>query len=101
RAVTGGGMAAGGVLDELVRAGERGILGSGSGRFFGWVIGGALPVALAADWLTSTWDRNAAANATAPAEAVVEEICGTWLKQLFGIPGTASFAFVTGCQMAH
>ena len=95
------GMAADGVIDELVRDAESGILGSGSGRFFGWVIGGALPVALAADWLTSTWDQNAASNATAPAEAVVEEICGTWLKQLFGIPGAASFAFVTGCQMAH
>src|SRR5204862_2550422 len=95
------GMAADGVIDELVRDAESGILDSGSGRFFGWVIGGALPVALAADWLTSTWDQNAASNATAPAEAVVEEICGTWLKQLFGIPGTASFAFVTGCQMAH
>ena len=95
------GMAADAVIDELVRDAESGILGSGSGRFFGWVIGGALPVALAADWLTSTWDQNAASNATAPAEAVVEEICGTWLKQLFGIPSTASFAFVTGCQMAH
>ena len=95
------GMAADAVIDELVRDAEGGILGSGSGRFFGWVIGGALPAALAADWLTSAWDQNAASNATAPAEAVVEEICGTWLKQLFRIPSGASFAFVTGCQMAH
>jgi len=95
------GMAAEAVIDELVRDAEGGILGSGSGRFFGWVIGGALPVAVAADWLTSTWDQNAASNATAPAEAVVEEICGEWTKSLFGLPRTASFAFVTGCQMAH
>ena len=89
------------VIDELVRDAEGGVLGSGSGRFFGWVIGGALPVAVAADWLTSAWDQNAASNATAPAEAVVEEITGAWVKELLGLPGTASFAFVTGCQMAH
>ncbi|MGH7123510.1 MAG: pyridoxal phosphate-dependent decarboxylase family protein, partial [Stellaceae bacterium] len=66
-----------------------------------WVIGGALPVAVAADWLTAAWDQNAASNATAPAEAVVEEICGDLAKALLGIPSAASFAFVTGCQMAH
>src|SRR5215472_7191482 len=74
---------------------------SGGGRFFGWVIGGTLPAALAADWLTSTWDQNGASNLTAPAEAVVEEVAGAWLKELLGLPQTASFAFVTGCQMAH
>jgi len=89
------------VIDELVRDVEGGILGSSSGRFFGWVIGGTLPVAIAADWLTSTWDQNAASNATAPAEAVVEEVCGEWVKEFLSIPGSASFAFVTGCQMAH
>src|SRR5215469_15233987 len=89
------------VIDELVRDAEGGILASGNGRFFGWVIGGTLPVALAADWLTSAWDQNAASNLTAPAEAVVEEIAGSWAKELLGIPEPASFAFVTGCQMAH
>lgn len=64
------------VIDELVRDINEGILRSNSGRFFSWVIGGTLPVALAADWLTSAWDQNAASNLTAPAEAVVEEICG-------------------------
>jgi glutamate/tyrosine decarboxylase-like PLP-dependent enzyme len=95
------GMTAEAVIEELVRDTDGGILGSGSGRFFGWVIGGTLPVALAADWLTSAWDQNAASNLTAPAEAVVEEVCGAWVKELLGIPGAASFAFVTGCQMAH
>src|SRR5215475_11766571 len=89
------------VIDDLVRDTEGGILGSTSGRFFGWVTGGTLPVALAADWLTSTWDQNAASNLTAPAEAVVEEVCGAWAKQLLGIPASASFAFVTGTQMGH
>jgi glutamate/tyrosine decarboxylase-like PLP-dependent enzyme len=89
------------VIDELVRTLDGGLMGSTGGRFFGWVIGGVLPVALAADWLTSTWDQNAASSASSPAAAVVEEICGGWLKDLLGLPGTVSFAFVTGCQMAH
>ncbi len=89
------------VISDLIGDAEGGILGSTNGRFFGWVIGGTLPVALAADWLTSTWDQNAASNLTAPAEAVVEEVCGEWAKELLGIPRSASFAFVTGSQMAH
>ncbi|MGI9302579.1 MAG: pyridoxal phosphate-dependent decarboxylase family protein [Gammaproteobacteria bacterium] len=89
------------VIGELVRDVEGGVLASSSSRFFGWVIGGAVPAALAADWLTSTWDQNAAAYACAPAEAIVEEVAGGWLKELLGIPETASFGFVTGCQQAH
>lgn len=89
------------VVRELVRDVQGGIMGSGSGRFFAWVIGGALPSSVAADWLTSAWDQNAGLHATAPAAAVVEETAGAWLKQLFQLPESASFAFVTGCQMAH
>jgi glutamate/tyrosine decarboxylase-like PLP-dependent enzyme len=73
----------------------------GSGRYFGFVIGGALPVALAADWLTSAWDQNAGLALPTPAAAVVEEVAGRWLKELLGIPAQASFGLVTGCQMAH
>ena len=89
------------VIDDLVRQVEGGIVGSTGGRFFGWVIGGAVPAAIAADWLTTVWDQNAASYACSPAAAVVEEVCGVWLKELLGLPATASFAFVTGCQMAH
>ena len=95
------GTAAEDVIAELARDADGGLVGSTSGRFFGWVIGGTLPVALAADWLTSAWDQNAASNLSSPAEAVVEEVCGGWLKDLLGVPSSASFAFVTGCQMAH
>ncbi|QBD79525.1 aspartate aminotransferase family protein [Ktedonosporobacter rubrisoli] len=95
------GMEATQVIDELVEATRGGIIGNAGGRFFGWVIGGALPAALAADWLTATWDQNAALYACAPAEAVIEEVCGSWLKQLLGLPLGASFALVSGCQMAH
>src|SRR6476619_3265310 len=89
------------VIDELARDVSAGLLGSAGGRFFGWVIGGVLPSALAADWLTSAWQQNAALYATSPAAAVVEEIVGGWLKDLLRLPKTASFALVTGCQMAH
>ena len=89
------------VIDELVEQTAGGHLGSAGGRFFAWVIGGALPSALAADWLASTWDNNAALYACGPASAVVEEVAGAWVKQLLGLPDEASFAFTTGCQMAH
>jgi glutamate/tyrosine decarboxylase-like PLP-dependent enzyme len=89
------------VIDELVRSVEGGIVNSAGPRFFGWVIGGALPSALAADWLTSTWDQNAALYPAGPAAAVVEETVGRWLKDLLQLPSEASFALVTGCQMAH
>ncbi|MEP6574214.1 MAG: aminotransferase class V-fold PLP-dependent enzyme [Gemmatimonadota bacterium] len=89
------------VIEELARGSEGGLLGSAGGRFYGWVIGGSLPGALAADWLTSAWDQNAGLAACGPAAAVVEEVCGTWLKDVLGLPASASFALVTGCQMAH
>src|SRR5438093_13262968 len=86
------------VVNELARDVQGGLLGSASGRFFGWVIGGVLPAALAADWMTSAWQQNAALYACSPAAAVVEEVVGEWLKDLLKLPTTASFALVTGCQ---
>lgn len=89
------------VVDDLARDVAGGLIGSAGGRFFGWVIGGVLPAALAADWMTSAWQQNAALYATSPAAAVVEEVVGDWLKDLLRLPQSASFALVTGCQMAH
>jgi len=89
------------VITELVSDVAGGLIGSTGGRFFAWVIGGSVPAALAADWLTSTWDQNAALYATSPAAAVVEEVAGLWLKDILHLPAHASFALVTGCQMAH
>lgn len=89
------------VITELARDVEGGLLGSAGGRFFAWVIGGSLPAALAADWLTTAWDQNAGLHACAPAAGVVEEVVGEWLKDVLGLPAHASFALVTGCQMAH
>lgn len=106
RARLGGSLPEGGtdpvtVIDRLVADSAGGHLGCASGRFFAWVIGGALPSALAADWLTSTWDQNAALYACGPAAAVCEEIAGEWLKEMLDLPRDASFAFTTGCQLAH
>lgn len=89
------------VVDELAAAAEGGQLGSASGRFFAWVIGGTLPAALAADWLTSAWDQNAVIYATSPVACVVEEVAGKWLLDVLRLPADASFAFTTGCQMSH
>ncbi len=95
------GVPAAQVVADLVRDTTGGINGSTGGRHFAWVIGGALPAALAADWLTSAWDQNAGLTACSPAASIVEEIAGAWLKDLLGLPATASFALTTGCQMAH
>jgi glutamate/tyrosine decarboxylase-like PLP-dependent enzyme len=95
------GMDAAQLIDDLVRDIADGLMASSGGRFFGWVIGGTLPAALAADWLTSTWDQNAAIHVCSPVEAVIEEVCGVWLKQLLLLPNTASFGLTTGSQMAH
>ncbi len=101
RPLTAQGVPAARVIDELVADTAGGLQGSQGGRFFGWVIGGGVPAAMAADWLTTVWDQNACLYASGPAAAVVEEVAGAWLKDLFGLPAEASFAFVTGCQMAH
>lgn len=88
------------VIDDLVADSAGGILGSQSGRFFGWVIGGAVPSAMAADWLTTVWDQNAGIHACAPAASVVEEVVAGWLTDLFDLPTACSVGFVTGTQMA-
>lgn len=89
------------VIEDLIRDVEGGLVSTAGGRFFGWVIGGAVPSSTAADWLTVAWDQNAGMYACSPAAAVAEEVAGAWLLELLGLPATASFSFVTGCQMAH
>jgi glutamate/tyrosine decarboxylase-like PLP-dependent enzyme len=89
------------VVDDLARAADPGLIPSAGPRFFGFVVGGSLPAALAADWLTSAWDQNAGLYVLSPAASVVEEIASRWLLDLLGLPSTASVGFVTGCQMAN
>ncbi|MGH3102227.1 MAG: pyridoxal phosphate-dependent decarboxylase family protein, partial [Thermoleophilia bacterium] len=89
------------VLAEIARGVEPGLMATPGGRFFGFVIGGSLPAALAADWLASAWDQNAGLYVAGPAASVVEEVCGAWLSELFGLPENISFGLVTGGQMAN
>lgn len=84
------------VIDELVAGLEPGVVAMAGGRYFGFVIGGGVPAAVAADWLTATWDQNAGLYAGGPSAAVVEDVAGGWLKELLGLPPAASFALVTG-----
>ena len=89
------------VVEELAAAADPGLVAMPSGRYFGFVIGGSLPAALGADWLTSAWDQNPGLYAVSPAAAVVEEIAAAWILELLGLPAGAGVGFVTGCQMAH
>jgi glutamate/tyrosine decarboxylase-like PLP-dependent enzyme len=95
------GTAAATVVDGLARAVEPGLMAMGSGRFFGWVIGGTLPAALAADWLVSAWDQNAALRYATPGVVAVEEIAARWILDLLGLPAGSEVGFVTGATMAN
>jgi glutamate/tyrosine decarboxylase-like PLP-dependent enzyme len=89
------------VVDLLAEACEPGLVAIPSGRFFGMVIGGALPAALGADWLTSAWDQNVGVRAVTPAGSAVEEVAGRWLLDLLGLPPGSAVGFVTGGTMAN
>ena len=89
------------VIDALAEGADAGIVASAGPRYFGFVIGGALPAALAADWLVSAWDQCAAFHSLSPAAAAIEEIAGQWTLDLLGLPAGASVGFVTGAQGAN
>ena len=85
-------------LDDLVGPATMAMAGP---RFFGFVIGGALPVTVAANWLATAWDQNAALATATPGVSRIEAIALTWLKDLFGLPASTQGAFVTGATMAN
>lgn len=95
------GMTASDVVRAIAAAADPGLTGNAGGRFFAWVKGGALPAALATDIMCSGWDQNAVLASTSPAGAVLEEVAGQFLLEALRLPDDASYAFVTGCQMAH
>ena len=89
------------VLESLASQAERGAVAMAGPRYFGFVIGGALPVTVAADWMTSTWDQNSGIFVTSPLISVTEEVASGWILDLFGLPADGAVGFVTGCQMAN
>ena len=89
------------VVDELAAGIEPGLMGMPSGRFFGWVIGGTHPAALAADWLTSAWDQNPAMRHSTPGVVAVEDAAAAWALDLLSLPAGADVGFVTGATMAN
>ena len=95
------GESAADVVRSFARAVEPGLAASPGPRYFGFVTGGSLPAALAADWLASAWDQNGFLYASSPAIAVTEDIVASWVLDLLGLPPEASVGFVTGCQMAN
>ena len=106
RAALGGPLPAAGedpaeTVAALAAAADPGLVASAGPRYFGFVIGGVLPAALAADWLTSTWDQNVAMYVMSPAAAVVEEVAEAWLVDLFGLPAGTSVGFTSGATMAN
>ena len=89
------------LITELAEALEPGLVATAGPRYFGFVTGGSLPAALAADWLVSAFDQNAAMYVMSPAAAVVEEVTAAWLLDLLGLPPQSAVGFVTGAQMAN
>ncbi|HEY2825729.1 MAG TPA: pyridoxal-dependent decarboxylase, partial [Gemmatimonadales bacterium] len=89
------------VLTDLVQAAEPGLVASSGPRYFGFVVGGSLPVTTATDWMVSAWDQNTGIYALSPAASVVEEVAAGWLKELFGLAASVSVGFVTGGGTAN
>ncbi|WP_426324808.1 pyridoxal phosphate-dependent decarboxylase family protein [Microbacterium sp. E-13] len=101
RALPDRGAAPAAVVDELAAAAAPGLIALGSPRFYGLVIGGTYPAAMAVDWLLSAWDQNSGARQLTPATAAVEEVAAAWLLDLLGLPARSGVGFVTGGTMAN
>src|SRR6185312_8121483 len=89
------------VIDDLAAGVDPGLIAMSGPRYFGFVIGGSVPAALAADWLTSAWDQNVGLYIGTPAASVVEEVVADWLLELFGLPAGTTVGFVSGATMAN
>ena len=86
------------LLDEV---GSPATLGTAGRRFFGFVIGGSLPVTVAANWLAAAWDQPAGLVAASPIAAALESVTRHWLLELLGLPSRSDVAFVTGATVAN
>ena len=101
RPISEAGMDPTAVIEWLAAAVDPGLVASAGPRYFGFVMGGSSPTALAADWLTSAWDQNAGLFVRSPAAAVAEETAGARLLELFGLPAGAGVGFTSGGTMAN
>ncbi len=101
QALTDDGVDAGEVIADLHHIAETATVASAGPRYFGFVIGGSYPVAVAADWLVSAWDQNAGIYATSPFAAVIEQAAADYILDVLKLPASASVGFTTGCQMAN
>lgn len=89
------------VIDELAAAAAPGLMAMGSPRFYGFVIGGSYPAAIAADWLVSAWDQNSGSRQPTPSTVAVEEVAASWLLEILGLPEDSGVGFVTGATSAN
>ena len=96
-----GGTDAAAVVDELADAAGPGLMAIGSPRFYGFVMGGTYPAAVAADWLVSAWDQNTGSRQPTPATAALEEVAAHWLLELLGLPAGSGVGFATGATSAN
>ena len=89
------------VLEHLVAAAGPGVVANPGPRYFGFVTGGALPAALASDWLTSAWDQNSFSRVSSPAAAAIEAVTERWVLEALGLPSSAAVGFATGATTAN
>jgi glutamate/tyrosine decarboxylase-like PLP-dependent enzyme len=89
------------VIEEIASRADPGLVAIPGGRFYGFVIGGTHPAALAADWLVSAWDQNSGSASLTPTTVAMERVAGQWMLDLLDLPDTSSVGFVTGGQMAN
>ncbi|MFI1393415.1 pyridoxal phosphate-dependent decarboxylase family protein [Streptomyces sp. NPDC020681] len=89
------------VVELMATACEPGLTAFPGGRFYGFVVGGTEPAALAADWLVSAWDQNCVMRSVTPAHTAAEDIAGAWLLDVLGLPADSAVGFTTGATMAN
>jgi glutamate/tyrosine decarboxylase-like PLP-dependent enzyme len=89
------------VVEELAAAVDPGIVATAGPRYFGFVVGGQVPAAAGADWLTGAWGQNAVVHALSPAGAAAEETAGAWMLELLGLPRDASVGLPTGAGLGN
>jgi glutamate/tyrosine decarboxylase-like PLP-dependent enzyme len=95
------GLSADVVIRQMAEAIEPGLVASSGPRYFGFVVGGALPASMAADWLAAAWDQNAVLHAASPAAAAAEQVAGEWIVDLLGLPAGVGFGLPGGAGLAN